>query len=119
MRAVLSAGTELAPIQVMAIGRGHLPRRLVLGIALLFPACAGTRPAPETASAPRLKDSAPEKVAAQQAATPELEAEDARWGITAAKERKRVSDEQRKDAAAKEDVRPNPTFELTPIPPPN
>jgi hypothetical protein len=66
-----------------------------------------------------MKDSPAEKIAAQRAATPELEDEDARWGISAAQERKRRGEEQRKQSAAKEDVRPNPTFELTPIPPPH
>jgi hypothetical protein len=67
---------------------------IVLGGALTASACGAGRPRTETVTAQRLKDSAPEKRAALRGATPglDLEAEDARWGIEAAKERKRASD---------------------------
>jgi hypothetical protein len=46
-----------------------------------------------------MKDSAPEKVAAQRAAAPHsiqtLEQDDERWGIEAARERKRLQDEEK------------------------
>jgi hypothetical protein len=67
--------------------------RLVVGAFLLAASCAG---APKTAHSPsRMKDSAPEKVAAQRAAAPhsvQLEQDDERWGIEAARERKRQQD---------------------------
>ena len=92
-------------------------RTVLLGLTLVCPACAAPRRPPETASAARLKDSAPEKTAALRAATPglELENDDARWGIDAAKERKRTRDEQRKKAAAETDVRATPTVDATPV----
>jgi hypothetical protein len=62
-------------------------------IFLLGAGCA--RSAPPRAETPaRLKDSAPEKIAAQRAAGPpglNLEREDERWGIEAARERKRAA----------------------------
>ena len=62
----------------------------VLGIA---GACArATPPPPETAA--RVKDSAPEKIAAQRAAAAPslgLEREDERWGIEGARERKQAA----------------------------
>jgi hypothetical protein len=66
-------------------------RAAVLGTALTLSACAASRPRGETVASRRLQDSAPEKSAALRAATPglELEAEDQRWGIEAAKELKR------------------------------
>ncbi len=67
--------------------------RTFMGALLLFAAC-GTTPRP-TASSPRARDSAPEKVAAQRAAAPhsvQLEPDDERWGIEAARERKRQQD---------------------------
>jgi hypothetical protein len=70
-------------------------------MGLLALSCAG---APKRAESPpaRLKNSAPEKAAAQKSAAPgslQLEAEDERWGVEAAKERKRAEEERR--AAAK------------------
>jgi hypothetical protein len=66
-------------------------RTTVLAAGLLFAACATGRPRTETATARRTPDSAPERSASLRAATPglELESEDERWGIEAAKERKR------------------------------
>jgi hypothetical protein len=65
-------------------------RTTVLAAALLLPACTASRPHTETVASQRLKDSAPERSAALRAATPglELEAEDQRWGIEAARARK-------------------------------
>jgi len=69
---------------------------LSLGVAaaLATGACAGPRRPPESAATARLKDSAPEKVAAQRAAAPglALETEDQRWGIVAARERRQALD---------------------------
>jgi hypothetical protein len=61
---------------------------LVAGVVLGL-ACATSR-RPETKAPPRLKDSAPEKIAAQRSASGNLhlESEDDRWGVEAAKERK-------------------------------
>jgi hypothetical protein len=73
----------------------HTPHRipcgwhgLVAGMVLTM-GCATSHP-PESKSPPRLKDSVPEKVAAQRAASGnlQLEPEDERWGVEAAKERK-------------------------------
>ncbi|HVU52359.1 MAG TPA: hypothetical protein VHL80_16810 [Polyangia bacterium] len=68
-------------------------RAFILG-ASLASACAASRPRTETVAARRLDDTAPDRSAALRAATPglELEAEDARWGIEAAKERRRARD---------------------------
>jgi len=67
---------------------------IVLGGALASSACGASRPRTETTTAQRLKDSAPEKRAALRGATPglDLEAEDGRWGIEAAKDRKHPRD---------------------------
>lgn len=63
--------------------------------ALLLVAGGGcARSAPPPAETPaRVKDSAPEKIAAQRAALPglNLEQEDQRWGVEAARERKRAA----------------------------
>jgi hypothetical protein len=63
--------------------------------ALLLIAGGGcARSAPPRAETPaRVKDSAPEKIAAQRAALPglNLEQEDQRWGVEAARERKRAA----------------------------
>jgi hypothetical protein len=62
-------------------------------LVLLTTACA--RPKPEPATPPRIPDSAPEQSAAlNYAARLGLEAEEQRWGIEAAKERKRQADEE-------------------------
>jgi hypothetical protein len=93
-------------------------RTALLGGALLLSACGASQRPP--ASAARLKDSAPEKVAALRSATPGLEAEDARWGIGAAQERKRAADDERdrkRKSASAVDVRATPAVELTPAPP--
>jgi hypothetical protein len=76
-------------------------RAFVLIAGLLLAACGPRRP-PETAASARMKDSAPEKVAAQRAATPglKLEEDDQRWGINAAKERKQARDDRARRAAS-------------------
>ena len=58
--------------------------------AFLVGASACAAPRPRTDAPPRIKDSPPEKAAAQRAALSnlKLEAEDERWGVEAARERK-------------------------------
>ncbi|HTA20834.1 MAG TPA: hypothetical protein VK989_16185 [Polyangia bacterium] len=72
-------------------------RPILLGAAILLPACAAQQRPSESLNAARIKDSALEKAAAQRAATPGLnleEEDDHRWGISAAQERKRHRDDQ-------------------------
>jgi hypothetical protein len=71
-------------------------RAFVLG-ASLASACAASGPRPETVATRRPDDTMPERSAALRAATPglQLEAEDERWGIEAAKERKRREPRQK------------------------
>ena len=97
-----------------------LHSRVVLALMLagafsMTPSCA-TAPKPP-ASASRVKDSAPEKIAAQRAAGAhglQLEAEDERWGVEAARERKRQTDEAKpREAAAASGTRVDVT---TPLP---
>ena len=93
---------------------GVLIGALLMGALSLFASCATTPRRSETA-APRMKDSAPEKVAAQRAAAPhsvQLEQDDERWGIEAARERKRQQDE------AKARQRPAPTDKSVDVTPP-
>jgi chaperone required for assembly of F1-ATPase len=74
----------------------RLLMRSFIGVVLLLASCATAPKAP--GSSPRIADSAPEKVAAQRAAAPsslELEPSDERWGIEAARERKRQQDAAR------------------------
>ena len=62
----------------------------MIGIGLVALSCAGSPKRPE-ASSPRMKDSAPEKIASQRAAGPhsvQLEPDDQRWGFEAARERR-------------------------------
>jgi hypothetical protein len=70
-------------------------RSIAFSITALLLAGAGcARSAPPRAETPaRVKDSAPEKIAAQRAALPglNLEQEDQRWGVEAARERKRAA----------------------------
>lgn len=68
----------------------------LLAVCLLGLACAtGSRPRAE--APPRVKDSAPDKIAAQRAASGNLrlEEDDDRWGIEAARERKNTSDQRK------------------------
>ena len=80
--------------------------RALTGALLLLGSCA-TAPKRTEGSPPRTADSAPEKVASQRAAAPHsltLEQDDERWGIEAAKERKRQKDAARakqRDASTK------------------
>jgi hypothetical protein len=71
-------------------------RALVLG-ASLASACAASRPRTETVATRRPDDTTPDRSAALRAATPglQLEAEDERWGIEAAKERSRHEPRQK------------------------
>src|SRR3954464_6817582 len=75
---------------------------MVLGIPL-YTACA-TGPHAQPQAAARMRDSAPEKIAAQRSATPNLglEADDQRWGVEAARERRRQADER--TAAARQRI---------------
>jgi len=72
----------------------RFPRlRVLAGALLVAMSCAS---APKTfPSPPRMKDSAPEKVAAQRAAAPnslQPDVSEDRWAIEAARERKRQQD---------------------------
>jgi len=72
----------------------HPLLRALTGALLLLGSCA-TAPKRAENSSPRTPDSAPEKIASQRAAAPHsltLEQDDERWGIEAAKERKRQQD---------------------------
>ena len=66
---------------------------VAITVLVLAAGCAqATPPAPETPA--RVKDSAPEKIAAQRAAAApslNLEGDDERWGIEAARERKQAA----------------------------
>jgi len=68
---------------------------ILLAGALAGACAAGPRPEATTPS--RVKDSAPEKIAAQRAASGnlQLDREDERWGIDAARERKRIANEKK------------------------
>lgn len=82
----------------------HVGKLAIAGTALLLASCARPgRPPPATPAAQtegrpaRIPDSVPEKVAAQRAASGpqlQLEAEDDRWGIEAAQERKRLEEQR-------------------------
>ena len=75
----------------MTITRAFLRKTFV--VALLASCASSPRPRPE--SAQRVPDSAPEKVAAQRAATGlRLEEDDERWGIVAARERKQRAEQK-------------------------
>ena len=72
-----------------------------LSLSLLL-SCASARPAgPEPMSRPRIKDSAPERIASQRAADRNVgaEADERRWGFDAARERRRKADEARQQEA--------------------
>ena len=75
--------------------------RVLAGALLLVASCAT---APRTsASPPRMKDSAPERVAAQRTAGPhslQLEQDEGRWGFEAARERRRQQDAEKARKAA-------------------
>jgi len=93
----------------MGIVTNHIPRTAsLLAAGLLAAACAGP-PRPRAETPARIKDSAPEKVAAQRAATPGLglERDDERWGFDAARERRRLADERQQVTPASH-VAPGP-----------
>ena len=74
----------------------------MLAGALSMTASCATAPKPREPAA-RAKDSAPEKIAAQRAATAhglQLDSEDERWGIEAARERRRQKDDAKAHEAA-------------------
>jgi hypothetical protein len=72
-----------------------------LFLVLALGAACRTAPRPETRSAARIPDSAPERAAAQRAASPGLglEADEQRWGVEAARERRRQRDAKAAEAA--------------------
>ena len=79
----------------MMIGANRTSRLWLLTGALVGVLSCATAPKRTESAAPREKDSAREKVAAQRAAAPhelQLEQDDERWGIEAARERKRQKD---------------------------
>ena len=99
----------------LAGGSGPGLARL-LGACLLAMACAGSpRAQPETAA--RVKDSVPEKIAAQRATSGglHLEEEDERWGIEMARAR-RAPAEPRTQAAAPATAPPVKVLDVPPSP---
>jgi len=76
-------------------GLAGYPRLALLALwACAASGCARSKPPPP--AAPRIQDSSPEQRAAlNSVAHLELEADEKRWGIEAAKERKRQKDEAR------------------------
>lgn len=93
--------------------------RRLCAIGLLVLSCAASTKRAEPPVA-RLKDSAPEKAAAQKSAAPtslRLEADDERWGVEAAKERKREQEERK--AAAKPAAGGAPGTGVQVVPPAN
>jgi hypothetical protein len=79
----------------MTIARPFLSRIFV--VALFISCAAGPRSRPE--SAQRVPDSAPDKIAAQRAATGlHLEDDDERWGLVAARQRKQNAEPKRAPA---------------------
>jgi len=82
--------------------------RVLVGASLIAASCA-TAPKP-AATAPRDRNSPSEKLAAQRAGAPPeltLEQDDQRWGVDAARERKRQQDEakaRRKPASTDKSV---------------
>ena len=84
----------------------------LVGMALVMAACASSpRPRPEADA--RIKDSVPERVAAQRASARDLQLEDndQRWGIEAASERRRQK-EQRNHTQATAPVGPQGPVDL-------
>lgn len=86
------------------IGANRISRLGVLVGALVMAMSCATAPKRSESAAPREKDSASEKVAAQRAAAAHelpLEQDDERWGIEAARARKRQRDEAKARQQAK------------------
>lgn len=78
-----------------------------MALVLLALGCAsGPRPQAETAA--RVKDSAPERIAAQRAAVRglDLEQDDQRWGFEAARERRRRQDQDKQASGKSSEVDP-------------
>jgi len=97
-----------------------MTRSIALTIAAFLAIAGCARPAsppPETPA--RVKDSAPEKIAAQRAALPglDLEQEDQRWGIEAARERKNAAAPETPSGAPAGAPRPQPSEVRKPQPP--
>jgi hypothetical protein len=93
-----------------------------LGVGSLVGGCASSPTPRAESSPPRVKDSAPDKVAAQRTANPQLglEAEDERWGISAAQERK--ADQKANQPPAGTTSSGTGRVDVTtpaPVPPPN
>jgi hypothetical protein len=74
----------------------------LVGAGLLALSCASSPPPRAEALPPRIKDSVPEKIAAQRGAdrTLQLEAEDQRWGVDAARERRAETASKKEDLVA-------------------
>jgi hypothetical protein len=116
----VTAGARSVKPPSTAGGRGGRPVRLLGRLTLLVPtlgiltlACATSpRPAAETPP-PRVKDSAPDKLAAQRAASGNLhlDEEDNRWGIDATRESKTAREGQTPSA-------PSPPAAGSAAPPP-
>lgn len=88
-------------------------------LAILALGCAaGPRPQSETAA--RVKDSAPDKIAAQRAAVRglDLAEEDQRWGLEAARERRRKQDQKKTPVNENVIVSTNPPVDVRHAPPP-
>jgi len=83
------------------------PRAVLFGVGLFCAACAAS-PRPETRSAARINESAPEKIAAQRAASRnlQLEADDERWGMEAARARRQ---DKNRAAQSAQSAAPAPT----------
>jgi len=80
------------------IGANRFSRLRVLAVGLVMIVSCATAPTRSGSAGPREKDSASEKVAAQRAVAAHelpLEQEDERWGVEAARERRRQRDEAR------------------------
>jgi hypothetical protein len=80
----------------------HLRLPALAGAFLMLLGSCATAPKRAESTPPRTKDSPAEKIAAQRAAAPkslELEQNDERWQIDAARERRREQDAQKAKAA--------------------
>ena len=91
--------------------------RLLL-LALLALGCAAA-PRPPSETAARVKDSAPDKIAAQRAAARglDLEGEDQRWGFEAARERRRNQDQKNPPVTEDVNAGTNPPIDVRQVPP--
>jgi hypothetical protein len=95
----------------------HPKRAAWVGAVLLLVGSCATAPKRAESSPPREKDAPSEKIAAQRAAAPkslELEANDERWQIDAARERKRQQDAK----AAQQQAGSAKSVDVTTPPPP-